>query len=141
MKYFINTVSRDHVTIGREAGIVQAGHGKKAPLQKLNKGDYVIFYSPKTSLDNGESLQAFTAVARIKDDDIYQVELSKTFRPFRKNAEYFRCEETPIRPLIQDLEFIENKILWGFKFRYGLFEISEHDFRLIISSMKAGIKD
>ncbi len=49
MKYFINTVSKDHVLIGRHNGIVQAGHGKKGPLQKLHKDDFVIFYSPKTS--------------------------------------------------------------------------------------------
>ena len=134
-KYFINTVSRDHVLIGKQDGIIQAGHGKKAPLEKLSKGDFVIFYSPKTSLSGRETLQNFTAIAGIKDEKIYQVVLTNTFRPFRRNAEYFDCNEIPIRPLIADLEFIENKKSWGFKFRLGLFEISENDFRLISARM------
>ena len=135
MKYFINTVSKDHVMIGKQNGIVQAGHGKKAPLQKLHQGDFVIFYSPKSSLENGEPLQAFTAAAQIKDDDIYQVEISETFKPFRRNAQYFDCEETRIRPLIGELRFIENKKSWGFKFRFGLFEINKKDFELITRHM------
>jgi hypothetical protein len=65
MKYWINTVSQDHVMVGKEKGFVQAGHGKKAPLTKLQPGDYIIFYSPKTSLQNGKPVQAFTAVATI----------------------------------------------------------------------------
>jgi len=137
VKYFINTVSKDHVMIGKQDKIVQAGHGKKAPLQKLHNNDFVIFYSPKTSLSGGKPLQAFTAVAKIIDDKIYQVSISETFKPFRMKAEYLNCSETPIRPLIDDLEFIENKKSWGFKFRFGFFEINESDFNLIMTRMDA----
>ncbi len=136
MKYFINTISKDHVLIGVEKGIVQAGHGKKAPLQKMHKDDFVIFYSPKTSLNDGEPLQSFTAIAKIKDDEIYQVEMSETFKPFRRNVLFLNCKETPIKPLIENLQFIENKKSWGFKFRFGLFEINKHDFQLISRKME-----
>ena len=139
MKYFINTVSKDHVEIGRQNSIVQAGHGKRAPLEKLHKDDFILFYSPKTSLTNGEPLQSFTAIARVMDDNIFQVSLSDTFKPFRRKAEYFDCTETFIRPIIDELEFIENKKSWGFKFRFGLFQINERDFRLIASRMNAGL--
>jgi hypothetical protein len=36
MKYWINTVSKDHVMVGKKGGFVQAGHGKKTPLKKLH---------------------------------------------------------------------------------------------------------
>jgi predicted RNA-binding protein len=136
MKYFINTISKDHVLIGVEKGIVQAGHGKKVPLQKMHKDDFVIFYSPKTSLNDGEPLQSFTAIAKIKDDEIYQVEMSETFKPFRRNVLFLNCKETPIKPLIENLQFIENKKSWGFKFRFGLFEINKQDFQLISRKME-----
>ncbi len=139
MNYFINTVSKDHVIIGKQNGIVQAGHGKRAPLEKLRKDDFVLFYSPKTSLTNGRSLQAFTAIAKISDEEIFQVSMSETFKPFRRKAEYIDCIETPIRPLIDDLEFIENKKSWGFKFRFGLFKINEQDFKLIAAGMNASL--
>ena len=137
MKYWINTVSQDHVLIGEKGGFIQAGHGKQAPLKRLRKGDYVIYYSPKTALDGGEPLRAFTAAAKIKDENIYQVEMSKDFKPFRRNAEYRKCKETKIEPLIENLEFIKNKKSWGFKFRFGLFEINERDFNLIYNKMKS----
>jgi predicted RNA-binding protein len=137
MKYWINTISKDHVMIGKEQGVVQAGHGKRTPLQKLSKDDFIIFYSPKTSLKDGTPFQAFTAIAQISDHKIYQVELSETFKPFRRNAVFFDCEEIPIRPLIGELEFITNKKSWGMKFRFGLFEINRYDFDLLWEKMKA----
>ena len=136
MKYWINTISKDHVMVGKEAGFVQAGHGKKAPVEKLQAGDYMIFYSPKTSLENGKPVQAFTAVAKIKERDVYRVIINENFQPYRKDAEYEDCQEVPIKPLIEQLEFITNKKYWGFKFRSGLFEINQHDFELIYELMK-----
>jgi predicted RNA-binding protein len=136
MKYWINTVSRDHALIGKKNGIVQANHGKVSPLKRLKVGDQIIFYSPKTSLGNGEPLKAFTAVAKITDEKIYQVELSDDFKPFRMNAQYEECNEVEIEPLIENLNFIRNKKSWGYMFRFGLFEIKEHDFNLIYSEMK-----
>lgn len=139
MKYWINTVSKDHVMIGKENGIVQANHGKISPLKRLKVGDKIVFYSPKTSLVNGEPLKAFTAVAKVVDEEIYQVELSDNFNPYRMNAEYEDCNEAKIEPLIENLNFIKNKKSWGYMFRFGLFEIKEEDFNLIYSKMKRKI--
>ena len=139
MKFWINTVSRDHVAIGKKSGIVQAGHGRNASLQRLHKEDFVLFYSPKAYLPDGEPLQSFTAVAQITGDNIYQVIVSETFKPFRINAKYLDCRETPIHPLIDKLDFIKNKKFWGYPFRFGLFEISQIDFEFVAKHM--GIKD
>ena len=136
MKYWINTIYRDHVMVGKESGFVQAGHGKKAPVEKLQPNDYIIFYSPKTSLENGKLVQAFTAIARIQDKDAYQVVINDDFQPYRKDAVYEDCQEVSIRTLIEQLEFITNKKHWGFRFRFGLFEINQHDFELIYRLMK-----
>ena len=136
MKYWINTISKDHVMVGKQEGFVQAGHGKEAPVKKLQQSDRLIFYSPKTSLQDGKPVQAFTAVAKIKDDNIYRVVVNENFQPYRRNAEYENCREVPIKPLIEQLEFITNKKHWGFKFRSGLFEINQHDFELIYGLMK-----
>lgn len=136
MKYWINTISKEHVLIGKKDGIVQANHGKPTALKRLKVGDKVIFYSPKTAFENGEPLKAFTALATISDENIYQVELSDDFKPYRINARYEECNEVEIQPLIENLDFIRNKKSWGYMFRFGLFEIKEHDFNLIYSKMK-----
>lgn len=136
MKFWINTVSRDHVLLGKKGGFIQAGHGKASPLKRLSKGDYVIYYSPRTSLKNGESLQRFTAICRIQDDLIYQAETELSFCPYRRGATYFDVTEVEIKPLIPSLSFIKNKRSWGFMFRVGLFAITKADFDLIAKQMK-----
>ena len=136
MKYWINTISKDHVMVGKQGGFVRAGHGKETSVRKLHKDDYMIFYSPKSSLQKGKPVQAFTAIAKIKDRDVYQVSVNDNFQPYRRNAEYEDCKEIKIKPLIEKLHFIENKKYWVFKFRVGLFEIERYDFELIYGLMK-----
>jgi len=135
MKYWINTVSKDHLQRGIAGGFTQANHGKPHMLRRLSKGDLIIFYSPKTAYVDGEPLQAFTALCRVTDDEPYQVQMTPDFIPFRRNVEFLPSEEIPIKPLISDLEFIQDKSRWGYKFRFGMFEINEHDFKLIARAM------
>jgi hypothetical protein len=74
---------------------------------------WLVFYSPKTSLDDGERLQAFTAIGQVADDEPYQTEVAPGFVPWRRNVEFVDCVETPIQPLIDSLSFIEDKQRWG----------------------------
>ena len=129
--HWINTISRNHVRLGVEGGFTQAGHGKNTGLKRLKTGDWIVFYSPKTAYQDGEPLQAFTAIGRVKDDELYQVEMTPEFRPWRRNVEFYECVETPIKPLIGGLSFIKDKTHWGYMFRFGLFKIPEADFELI----------
>jgi EVE domain-containing protein len=133
--YWINTISRDHVRRGVEGGFTQAGHGKDTFLKRLKAGDGIIFYSPKTSYQNGETLQAFTAIGTVADDELYQVEMAQGFVPLRRNVEFQECREVPIQPLLDDLSFIKDKTHWGYMFRLGLFQILEADFLKIKSLM------
>lgn len=138
MKYWINTISRDHVMRGVSGGFTQAGHGKPNELKRLKAGDWIVFYSPKTSYKDGEPLQAFTAIGRVQDDELYQVEMAPDFVPWRRNVEFKDCVETPIKPLIDDLSFIKDKTHWGYMFRFGLFSIPEADFKKIQHAMDFG---
>ena len=139
MKYWINTISFDHVQRGVAGGFTQANHGSATGLKRLNKGDYMVFYSPKTAYENGEPLQAFTALGQIIDDEPYQTVMTPDFKPFRRNLRFVDCQQAPIRPLIEGLEFIQDKQHWGYKFRFGLFEIPEHDFTIIVEAMSANL--
>ncbi|WP_179466736.1 EVE domain-containing protein [Mycolicibacterium vinylchloridicum] len=130
--YWINTVSADHVQRGVAGGFTQANHGKPHMLRKMARGDWIVFYSPKTALEHGESLQAFTAIGRVTDDEPYQDDPSG---PSRRRMEFLPCTATPIRPLLDQLEFIVDPRHWGYKFRFGVFRIEERDFLLIRSAM------
>ncbi|MDQ0012402.1 hypothetical protein J2W23_000766 [Variovorax boronicumulans] len=46
----------------------------------------------------------------------------------------------PIAPLIERLAFIETPKQWGYKFRFGIFDVTDADMALIAQAMKADLK-
>lgn len=134
-RYWIIVASKDHVKNGMAEGIAQACHGKSSPLKRMRKDDFVLYYSGKQTLGKPQPCQEFTAIGRVADDNIYQIQLSEDFCPSRRNIEFLPNNDISILPLINDLRFIQNKKSWGYPFRYGFFEIEQHDFDLISSKM------
>ena len=59
-RFWIGVVSKEHVLRGVEGGFCQLCHGKKAPLNRMKKGDYLLYYSPKYQMNDQEKLQNFT---------------------------------------------------------------------------------
>ncbi|PZX94061.1 EVE domain-containing protein [Flavobacterium aquariorum] len=135
VRYWIAAISKEHTSRGVAGGFIQVCHGKEAPLKRMKKGDYLLIYSSKVTMEGNEKCQSFTAVGKIKDDDVYQFQMTETFKPFRRNIEFLESVETSIIPLISNLEFIPNKKSWGYPFRFGFFEINENDFNFITSKM------
>ncbi|KUI05366.1 EVE domain-containing protein [Mycolicibacterium acapulense] len=134
MTNWINTVSRDHVELGVRGRFTQANHGKPTMLRRMARGDWIVFYSPRTVYPDGPPLQAFTAIGQIVDDEPY-LDASTDTERWRRNVDFLDCAETPIRPLIEHLDFIEDKSRWGYKFRFGVFKIGDADFEVIRSAM------
>lgn len=130
--YWIGVASKKHVEIGVKGGFCQLNHGKKAPLQRMKAGDWLLYYSPKLTLDGGEPYQQFTAIGQIRQGEAFQVEMTTGFSPFRKGVDYYQFErEFPLQGL-RDLPE------WQVKrpqLRFGHFPISEDLFRVITSSM------
>jgi hypothetical protein len=133
--YWIGVVSRSHVEIGVKGRFVQLNHGKKAPLQKFHANDGLVMYSPRTAYPDGEPLQSFTAISTIVSGEVYQVEMSPDFKPYRVDVRFSRCSEAPIKPLIERLSFIKSKTHWGAAFRFGQLKIPATDFALIAEAM------
>ena len=134
-KFWIIAASKDHVKNGVAEGIAQAGHGKASPLKRMQKGDFVIYYSGKQTMGKPDKCQEFTAIGKVADDEIFKVQVSDDFCPSRRKVEFFKNEDISILPLLEDLEFIKNKKKWGYPFRFGIFEIQKNDFNLISSKM------
>jgi|SRR5271155_4684314 len=135
-KYWLVVVSKDHLEIGKKLGIVQANHGKAGPMKRMQSGDLIVFYSPKLSFQGKVPCRKFTAIARVKDGEVYQGDMGSGFTAYRRDVEFLACEETDIQPLISELTFIRNKQSWGFVFRFGFFEIPKDDFETISKEMK-----
>jgi hypothetical protein len=132
MNQWLGVVCRDHVRRGTERGIAQLGHGKRDGLARLAAGDWLVYYSPRTSLRNGEPLQAFTAIGRVTDDEIWQAD-EGDFHPWRRRVDYLPATaETPIRSLQLNLTAEPH---WGYQLRRGLIPLTDHDFDAIRAAM------
>lgn len=134
---WIAVASAEHVRIGRRAGFMQVNHGKAAPLRRIRPGDGVCYYSPSTKLGEKDGLQSFTAIGTVRQGEVYQGVMGGGFTPARRDVDWADGEDAPIKPLLERLDFTAGKPNWGYQLRFGLFEISGHDFRLIGEAMRA----
>lgn len=130
--YWMGIVCRDHVRRGTGLGIAQLGHGRRDGLARLRPGDWLVYYSPRTSLNKGEQLQAFTALGQVHDERIWQAD-EGDFKPWRRRVDYLPAAvETRIMDLPLDLTAERGR---GMKLRRGLVPLTEHDFDLIRHAM------
>jgi hypothetical protein len=135
--FWIAVASAEHVRRGRDEGFMQVSHGKAAPLKRIKPGDRVVYYSPAVTLGGKDGLQSFTAIGKVKDREPYVFDMGKGSKPLRRDVTWAKAREAPIRPLLDALEFTAGKPNWGYQLRFGLFSISEADFRLIAKAMHA----
>ncbi len=134
-KYWIGIASKDHVQGGVQGGFCQLGHGKHIPVKRLNPGDWIIYYAPRTQLKDGDKVQAFVALGQIQPGEPYQIEMLDDFSAWRRDVEFQEAHDADIHPLLPQLSFIEDPRHWGILFRRSMFEINQDDFALIAQAM------
>jgi hypothetical protein len=139
---WIAVASADHARRGRDEmtpGFMQVGHGKLAPLKRIQAGDLVTYYSPTITLSGKEKCQSFVSFGIVEPGQPYAFDMGSeipNFVPYRRNVRYLEAAETLIAPLLDAFEFVEDRSRWGYKFRFGLFSISDHDMALIAQAMQ-----
>jgi hypothetical protein len=142
-KNWIAVASAEHARRGRDdpaGGFMQVGHGKLAPLRRIRAGDRIVYYSPATRLGGTDKLQSFVSIGVVQGDNPYPFDMGAGFVPWRRDVRYAQSRETPILPLVERFDFVEDPKRWGYKFRFGLFEISDPDIRLIAHAMHADMR-
>lgn len=113
MRYWVGTVSREHVLIGVADGFAMMNHGKLAPLHRLSPGDGLVYYSPKTAYPDGAPLKAFTAIGWVRDADPYPAQMRTGGVGYRRDIDWMTATETPIQSLSEGLEFTgETGVCW-----------------------------
>jgi hypothetical protein len=133
--------SAEHVLRGRKDGFMQVCHGKAAPLQRVQPGDRVTYYSPTVSFQGKDRLQAFTAIGIVKPGAPYLFDMGGGFRPFRRDVTWLPSRDAPIQPLLEALDFSAGIQNWGYRLRSGLVLLSERDMRLIAAAMGARLPE
>jgi hypothetical protein len=135
---WIAVASADHARRGRDEmtpGFMQVCHGKLAPIKRVLPSDLVVYYAPTATMDGKEKCQSFVSFGIVEAGEPYAFDMGG-FIPYRRNVRYLEAVETPIAPLLDAFEFVEDRSRWGYKFRLGLFSISDHDMALIAKAMQ-----
>lgn len=140
-KNWIAVASAEHARMGRDAasGYMQVGHGKLAPLKRISAGDCVAYYAPTVVFGAKDHLQSFISIGLVRAGEPYAFDIGNGFVPFRRDVAYVPAREAPILPLLDRFDFVEDRQRWGYKFRFGLFEVNDHDMRLIAQAMQADL--
>jgi hypothetical protein len=134
-QYWIGVASADRVDAAVSGGFVQLNHGRAGALERMHGGDNFAFYSPRASHPDGDPVQAFTAMGRIRTGTVYRGDDGDGGRPFRIDVDFLPAVPVPIRPLLAELSFIRSKTHWGAAFRFGMLRGAEADFLRVAQAM------
>jgi hypothetical protein len=115
--------SRDHARRGAREGFIMANHGKRAPLQRMSRGDGILVYSPTTTYPRGEPLRAVTFVGEVTGDEPEPSEVIAG--GFRRAASLREVEPVPLSAIRDQLPVS--------RIRFGSFEIDAADAGAILS--------
>jgi len=128
LRFCLGGASKDHVALGVADGFCQLCHGKKAPLQRMRRGDYILYYSPKQEFRSRRPYQAITACGVVTGDVVYQYEMFPGFVPYRRDIEW----QEPIREV--PLDILRTLPGWSEvapKLRFGHVELPSELFQAI----------
>ncbi len=137
MGFWKGVASAGHARAGRDGGFAQLGHGKHTAVKSLRKGDWIVYYSPREGMGEGETVHAFTTIGRVTSDAPYQVEQAKGFTHFRVDVDYLaKADPASIKPLLDDLELTWGRgSNWSVVMRGSKHKLGEDDMRRIVEAM------
>jgi EVE domain len=138
--FWIGVAAENHLQRGKEGGFMQVNHGKEAPLRRLKPDDVIACYSPVATFGGKDKLMAFTAIGVVLPRPPYQADMGDGFTPYRRDVQWSESNNASIVPLLEVLNFTRGQKNWGYKFRFGLFEIGKEDMVLIAQVMNSTIR-
>jgi|SRR6478609_194410 hypothetical protein len=121
-RHWVIVASRDHARRGARDGFIMANHGKKAPLQRMSRGDGLLVYSPTTTFPRGEPLRAVTFVGEVTGAEPEPSEVIAG--GFRRAASLREVEPVPLADIRDHLPVS--------RIRFGSFEIDAADAEAIL---------
>jgi len=121
-RHWVIVASRDHARRGARDGFIMANHGKKAPLQRMSRGDGLLVYSPTTTFPRGEPLRAVTFVGEVTGAEPEPSEVIAG--GCRRAASLREVEPVPLADIRDHLPVS--------RIRFGSFEIDATDAEAIL---------
>ncbi|MEI8325410.1 MAG: EVE domain-containing protein, partial [Betaproteobacteria bacterium] len=123
---WIAVASAEHARRGcaqPQQGFMQVCHGKCAPLKRVAAGDRVSYYAPAITMGGKDRCQKFVSIGLVQAGTPYAFDMGGGFVPYRRDVRYVPAMEASILPLLDRFEFVQDRSRWGYKFRFGLFNL------------------
>lgn len=133
MTAWLGVVSRAHVERGVAGGFAQLCHGKAQPLRRMQRGDWLVYYSPSVEM-GGAPLRAFTAIGQVEDDEVFPYDMGGGFVPFRRRVRYAAAHPVALDDLKDRLALCA-RASWGIALRRGHLELAPADLATIAGAM------
>jgi hypothetical protein len=135
--FWMGVASAEHARGGRDGGFAQLGHGKHVAVRSLRKGDWIVYYSPREGIRDGQAVQAFVTIGRVTSEAPYRAEQAMNFHPYRVDVQYLKdAEPAPIKPLLSELRLTrDHGANWGMVMRGPKRRLDEIDMRKIAEAM------
>jgi len=135
-RYWIAVMPKSRVELAVAGGFAMFAHGRHAAVKRTRAGEWLAYYSPRTMLNAGEEIRAFTAIGRFTDREPYETEMSVGRVGWRRDAAWEKhAREADIYPLLDELSFVRDRAHWGLFFHRGLFAVAREDFARIAQAM------
>jgi len=113
-----------------------------ARLKRRSTGSMTLSFSNwepdgrTLTMGGKDKCQCFVSMGIVQPGLPYAFDMGGGFVPFRRDVVYVPAQEAPIAPLLDRLAFVEDRSRWGYKFRFGLFKVNDHDMALIAQAMQ-----
>jgi len=127
-QYWISNAAQEHVNVVRDKGYTQINMGPREPLEKMNVGDWIIYYSPTIHFEQKYPIcQKFTGIACVNDNRIYP-QGNQQPDHWRRNVDFFHCIPHLATNFIGKVSFLPDHDSWIETLSKPIFEIKRQDF-------------
>ncbi len=138
--YWVCNAAQEHVHIVRDKGYTQVNMGPREPLEKMNVGDWILYYSPTYYFEDIQpNCQKFTGIACVNDPRIYP-QGNKRPDYWRRNVDFYQCIPHHAKHFVGKVSFLPPEKSWKKVLDQTIFEIPSQDF-IMIAQMIASPDD
>ena len=134
-QYWVSKAAQEHVNVVRDKNYTQINMGPRAPLEKMNIGDWILYYSPTIYYEQEDPIsEQFTGISCVTDKRIYPQGGQFPDR-WRRNVEFFNCAPMHAHKFIGKVNFLPIEEDWKAILEQPVFQIEQQDFITIAKTI------
>ncbi len=134
-RYWVCNAAQEHVHIVRDKGYTQINMGPREPLEKMNVGDWILYYSSTYYFEDPRpNCQKFTGIACVNSTRIYP-QSNKHPDHWRRNVDFYQCMPHHPEHFVSKVSFLPPEKNWKKILQQPVFEILRNDFIFIAQTI------